>query len=132
MSHVIYVLETRMAYPKNYPAGILHAIWLMLTFSTIKKPYAKFFALISGIFLLFVLLLIIADLSSSLASVNEYGSISTVDLNDMKLCGNFYEKFMDIDKHEIDECLKKLEDGEYDGVVAGRLELGYLMNAGDK
>ncbi|CAG9334125.1 unnamed protein product [Blepharisma stoltei] len=132
VSHIIYFVETRILYPNNYPLAILNAIWLMVTFSTIKKPYAKIWALISGIFLLFVMMLIIADLSSSIANANLYGSISTENIMDMDLCAQYWTNFNTDASHDtLKNCLNDLKDEDYDGVLAGRLELSYFVKQHD-
>lgn len=114
-SHVYYFFETR---ERPYHLGIFRAIWLNFSISAIKRPCNKVWAGVSWLFLLFVLLLITADMASIIASADTPSSVFFPS----DYCSTL-PYFLSSEVNTLENCLNRLENYETNAVIFGNLQI---------
>ena len=119
LSHFYYFFETRNL---PYHIGIFRAIWLNFSVSGLKKPCSKVWAGVSWLFLLFIIVLIFADMASIIASPNTSSGYSISSINDKKTCTTI-PTLLTSSVNSVEACLEQLGNGSVDVAILGRLEL---------
>ena len=118
-SHFYYFFESRHL---PYHLGIFNAIWLNFSISTLKNPCSKIWAILTWIFLLFIIVLIFADMASIIASSNISNNLSFSSIVSLNTCSTI-SSIITSNTISLDNCLQKLSNGDVDAAIIGKLEL---------
>lgn len=118
LSHLNLILEPK-AFP--YHQGIFKAIWAMFIPNEFKSPLSKIWAFITWIMLLFIFLLIMADLASIIASANLNDSSLSFVAN-QETCTNLFD-FPMAQKDTAKNCLHSVRVNDFTSAVLGKMEL---------
>ncbi|OMJ65731.1 hypothetical protein SteCoe_37710 [Stentor coeruleus] len=118
LSHLNLIFE-----PKTFPyhQEIFRAIWAMFVPNDLKSPLSKIWAFITWIMLLFIFLLIIADLASIIASANLNDSSLSFVAN-QETCTSLFD-FPMAQKDTAKNCLKAVKDNDFTSAILGKMEL---------
>mmetsp|Transcript_26392 Transcript_26392/g.47395 ORF Transcript_26392/g.47395 Transcript_26392/m.47395 type:complete len:420 (+) Transcript_26392:1029-2288(+) len=125
-AHALMLIEPTNA---SYFDALMSSTWNVITLAGFKKPLARLIATILGAFVLFVMVLIIADLSSVFASKSRASNLTTEDVDESVCSTADWGWDGDIDTAE--NCFDSLDDGEVDWVAIGKLQLGYELKRND-
>lgn len=113
----------------SYFDRLLSATWNVITLAGFKKPLARLIATVMGSFVLFVMVLIIADLSSVFASKSRASNLTTEDIDDSICLTADWGWTGDLDTAE--NCVDSLKNDDYNWVAIGKLQLGYELKRTD-
>jgi hypothetical protein len=125
-AHVLILLEPSQT---SYFDALLTATWNVVTLSGFKKPLARLSATVLGSFVLFVMVLIIADLSSVFESKSRAANLTSTDIDHSVCLTEDWGWTGHLDSAE--NCVDSLDSGDVDWVAIGKLQLGYELQRQD-
>ena len=122
VSHYNFCFETG---PGLYNVRIFKAVCYNFSIQELKKPFSKVMFFINWVLLSLILLIILADLSSIIASANSYNSSVLTSSDYSDTCSTF-ELIPYSSPHSVETCIDELESSEVSNVIIGKLQLNQV------